>query len=136
VSLVETASGLVDLERPQLQAAGQPFFGELHEPVAKPATHPRRIEVQLLDPARVLHIRRQHHQADDRAVDFGDPHVGAADDLVGHPAADLARRVHRRHGRQRELTRAHVDIGAATRIGVAHGTHFRVTWLQRTQCAF
>ena len=51
VTLVEATGRFVDLERPQLQAARQPFLGELHESITEPTTHPRRVEVELFDPA-------------------------------------------------------------------------------------
>ena len=73
-------------------------LGPVDELLAQPAADPRRIDIELLDPAGAwIGVGVEHHQRDHHAVDLGDGDVGMGDDLVGHPPAHVAVAVHQRH---------------------------------------
>ena len=80
VPLVEPPGRPVGLERPQLEVARLTLPDDGHELVAQAATHPRRVDVQVMQPTWF-----QHELPDDHTIEVGDPHVHRRDGDRGHP---------------------------------------------------
>jgi len=112
------------------------LFGQRNEAVTQPASHPRRVEVQLVDPGEpTARPDIERHQADDRAVELGDGDIEMADQFIAHPPPDFLLLVDDRDIRQRVGASAQVHVGTRSGITGARRAKHRLARLQRSQHA-
>ena len=110
--LVEPSAAGVALKCPQLQLAGLTLADQFHELVAEATAHPRRVDVQMVQPPRCKHDLADHH-----SIEVSDPHIHRGNGNVGDPRSDFSLGVRLGYFRQTERLRAHVDVGTRRGIG-------------------